>query len=124
MFNASWMVASEVATTCTSRIAMNMPMHIMAKTIQIFAVTASVALFSVTEIMAQSRTLAAGRSISAQPRRHKPTARDMQMGIGVLRCPILGQSEGGQSDIPRNSGDLTALSAVASDGETPLCLIF
>src|SRR5262249_24006487 len=108
MFNASWMVASDVATTCTARIAMNMPMHIMAKPIQTVAVTACVALFSFAEIMlVQSRTLAAGRSIPAHPLRHKPAAADMQMGMGVLRCPILGQRDSGQADFLRNSVDLT-----------------
>ena len=33
------MVGSDVATTCTSRIAMNMPMHIMANPTQVAAVT-------------------------------------------------------------------------------------
>src|SRR5262245_44861541 len=46
------MVASDVATTCTSRIAMNMPMHIMAKPTQTVAVTEPVVLFSVAEIIA------------------------------------------------------------------------
>src|SRR4051812_7381038 len=36
------MVGSDVATTCTSRIAMNMPMHIVAKPTQVFNLTGSV----------------------------------------------------------------------------------
>src|SRR6476620_12477505 len=91
MFNASWMVASDVATTCTSRIAMNMPMHIMAKPIQTVAVTAAVALFSVAEIIAGPvRTLAAERSIPAHPLRHKPAATDMQTGMGSIALSDFG----------------------------------
>jgi len=77
---------------------MNMPMHIMAKPIQTVAVTAAVALFSVAEIIAGPvRTLAAERSIPAHPLRHKPAATDIQTGMGVLRCPILGQSDRGEA---------------------------
>src|SRR5208282_4143433 len=39
MASASWIVGNDVATTWTSRIAMNMPMHIVAKPIQVRAVT-------------------------------------------------------------------------------------
>ena len=35
MFSACWIVGSDVATTCTSRIAMNMPTHIMAKPVHV-----------------------------------------------------------------------------------------
>ena len=41
MCSASWMVGSEVATICTSRIAMNMPTHIMAKPVHTGAATVS-----------------------------------------------------------------------------------
>src|SRR5262245_5295353 len=61
------MVASDVATTCTSRIAMNMPMHIMATPIQTFAVTASVALFAVTEIIAGPVEDSCGRPLDISP---------------------------------------------------------
>src|SRR5262245_36427828 len=125
IFNASWMVASDVATTCTSRIAMNMPMHIMAKPIQTLAVTASVALFSVTEIIAGPVEDSCGRPLDISPSSSPQTnlGRDAD-GIRSIACPILGQSYWCQPDIPRNSGDLTAISTVACDGKTHLCLIF
>ena len=57
--------------------------------------------------------------IPAHPLGHKPSVVDVQIRMGVLRCPILGQSDSGQGDILRNSADLTAMSAVAGDGKTP-----
>src|SRR4029078_5483905 len=92
------MVASDVATTCTSRIAMNIPMHIMAKPTQTIAVTEPGGLFSVAEIIASPVEDSGGR-----PARYQPvlfgtnrTRMDMQIRMGVLRCPILGQSDSGQ----------------------------
>src|SRR5262245_21663746 len=38
---ACWMVTSDVPTTCTTRVAMNMPAHIMAKPVHTAAVTDS-----------------------------------------------------------------------------------
>src|SRR5262249_37812791 len=99
---------------------MNMPMHIMAKPIQTVAVTASAGLFSVAEIIAGPVEDSCGRPLDTSPSfGHKPTAEDMQIRMGVLRCPILGQSDSGQGDILENLADLTAMSAVAGDGKTP-----
>ena len=44
MCSAFWMVGSDVATTCTSRMAMNMPMHIMAKPAQVAGDTLAAAV--------------------------------------------------------------------------------
>src|SRR5215475_9371726 len=79
------MVASDVATTCTSRIAMNMPMHIMAKPTQTVAVTEPVVLFSVAEIIAGP--VEEARSITARPFRHKPQA-DGQCRSGWEYCAV------------------------------------
>lgn len=43
MLSERWIVGSDVATTCTSRIAMNMPMHIIAKPVQVATDTETVA---------------------------------------------------------------------------------
>ena len=52
MSSACWIVGNDVATTCTSRTAMNMPMHIMANPIQIVAGTESVARVSAAATIA------------------------------------------------------------------------
>ena len=64
---------------------MNMPMHIMAKPIQVAAVTEEVALFSVAETIAiPTESLPAGRSIPACSRRHKPAQSDSRTGLSAL----------------------------------------
>ena len=82
---------------------MNMPMHSMAKPIQTVAVTDSVVLFSVAENIAGPVEDSCVRPLDISPSFSAQTEREwtMQMRMGVLRCPILGQSDSGRADILR-----------------------
>src|SRR5579885_2327793 len=57
MASACWIVGSDVATTCTSSTAMNMPTHIAAKPVHVAGVTESVARVCAAAIIAYLRSL-------------------------------------------------------------------
>src|SRR5262245_33336146 len=118
MSNASWMVASDVATTCTSRIAMNMPMHIMAKPIQTVAVTACVALFSFAEIIAGPVEDSGGRALDTSPSTSAQAGRGGHAeGNGSIALSDFGSKRQRPSGFSAKFSRFDAMSAVAGDGE-------
>src|ERR1700722_18854770 len=93
MASALWIVGSEVATTCTSRIAMNMPTHIMAKPID-------------TDVVAgfwSAGLSAADIRRSDQRRILGADAQRQQARIGERE----GQRQPGQAEAERQRGDLS-----------------
>src|ERR1700722_6857941 len=93
MASALWIVGSEVATTCTSRIAMNMPTHIMAKPID----TDRVAGFC------KAGLSAADISRSDQRRILRADAQRQNARIGDRE----NQRKPGQAEAERQCGDLS-----------------